>query len=107
MKSVRPLCEDMQKKIRAWRRTPSKRVYTAALRLLELHAEYCIGLSESMILTAEGRADEAFDAFNAFFDSFGRHEYEIERYFDHHLAYTALKRSLHAGKIRKAREEIG
>ncbi|MBR6530472.1 MAG: hypothetical protein IKT43_03555 [Clostridia bacterium] len=60
-----------------------------------------------MILTAEGRADEAFDAFNAFFDSFGAHEFEIERYFDHHLAYTALKRSLHPGKNRIEREEIG
>ena len=60
-----------------------------------------------MILTAEGKADEAFDAFNALFDSFGRHEFEIERYFDHYLAYSALKRSLHAGKIRVEREEIG
>jgi hypothetical protein len=60
-----------------------------------------------MILTAEGKADEAFDAFNTFFDSFGSHEFEIERYFDHHLAYSALKRSLHAGKTRTEREEIG
>ena len=52
-------------------------------------------------------ADEAFDAFNAFFDSFGRHEFEIERYFDHHLAYRALARSLHPGKNRIEREEIG
>ena len=107
LKAVKPLCDAMLQSIRAWKKSAKKRVYTVSLRLLELHAEYCLGLAESMILTAEGRADEAFDAFNAFFDSFGAHEFEIERYFDHHLAYSALKRSLHPGKNRIEREEIG
>ena len=104
---IAPMCAEMAKKIRAWRKVPQKRIFSLSLRLLELHAEYCTGLAESMILTAEGKADEAFDAFNAFFDSFGAHEFEIERYFDHHLAYTALKRSLHPGKNRIITEEIG
>ena len=97
----------MAKKLRAWRKMPQRRISGLSLRLLELHAEYCTGLAESMILTAEGKADEAFDAFNALFDSFGSHEFEIERYFDHYLAYSALRRSLHAGKNRVEREEIG
>ena len=107
LKTVKPLCNAMLQSIKAWKKSAKKRVHTVSLRLLELHAEYCLGLAESMILTADGRADEAFDAFNAFFDSFGAHEFEIERYFDHHLAYTALKRSLHPGKNRIEREEIG
>jgi hypothetical protein len=107
LKEIAPLCAEMVKKLRAWRKAPQKRIFSLSLRLLELHAEYCTGLAESMILTAEGKADEAFDAFNAFFDSFGSHEFEIERYFDHHLAYSALRRSLHAGKTRTEREEIG
>lgn len=104
---VEKLCGEMKKNARAWIKESKKRVHSASLRLLELHCEYCAGLAESMILTACGRADEAFDAFNAFFDSFGRHEFEIERYFDHHLAYRALARSLHPGKNRIEREEIG
>ncbi|MBO5967183.1 MAG: DUF4838 domain-containing protein [Clostridia bacterium] len=107
LKKIAPLCAEMAKKIRAWRKVPQKRIFSLSMRILELHAEYCVGLAESMILTAEGKADEAFDAFNALFDSFGRHEFEIERYFDHHLAYSALKRSLHAGKNRIITEEIG
>jgi hypothetical protein len=107
LKSVAPLCEEMIKHIRAWRRAPQKRIHSLSFRLLELHAEYCSGLAESMILNALGKPDEAFDAFNEFFDSFGRHEYEIERYFDHHLSYSALRRSLHAGKTRTEKEEIG
>ncbi len=107
LRQIAPMCEEMAKKIRAWRRIPQKRILSLSLRLLELHAEYCTGLAESMILTAEGKADEAFNAFNIFFDSFGAHEFEIERYFDHHLAYTALKRSLHPGKNRIITEEIG
>jgi hypothetical protein len=107
LKKVAPLCAEMAKKLRAWRRTPQRRIFSLSMRILELHAEYCAGLAESMILTALGQSDEAFDTFNAFFDSFGRHEFEIERYFDHHLAYSALKRSLHAGKTRTEREEIG
>ena len=97
----------MLTKIKAWKKASGRRVHTVALRLLELHVEYCLGLAETMILTAEGKADEAFDAFNAFFDSFGRHEFEIERYFDHNLAYKALKRSLHPGMNRVEPEEVG
>ena len=107
LKTINQLTGEMLKNIKEWKKTSLKRVHTVALRLLELHAEYCNGLAESMILTAEGKKEEAFDAFNSFFDSFGAHEFEIERYFDHHLAYTALKRSLHPGMTKKITEEIG
>ena len=107
LRAVPSLCKPMLDKIKAWKKASRKRVHTVALRLLELHVEYCLGLAESMILTAEGKGDEAFEAFNAFFDSFGRHEFEIERYFDHCLAYKALYRSLHQGKKRKITEEVG
>lgn len=107
LRSLPSLCEPMLKKIKGWKKSSRKRVHTLSLRLLELHVEYCLGLAESMILTAEGKEDEAFDTFNAFFDSFGRHEFEIERYFDHCLAYKALYRSLHQGKKKKVTEEVG
>ena len=107
LRSIPPLCEPMLAKIKAWKKSSRKRVHTVALRLLELHVEYCLGLAEGMILTAEGKAEEAFDSFNDFFDSFGRHEFEIERYFDHCLAYKALYRSLHQGKKKKVTEEVG
>ncbi len=107
LKTIKPLCEEMLGKIKKWKKNCPKRVHSVSLRLLELHAEYCISLAESMILTALGKSDEAFVAFNAAFDSFGQHETEIERYFDHDLAYKALYRSLHQGKKRTITEEVG
>lgn len=107
LRALPSICEPMLAKIKAWKKASRKRVHTVSLRLLELHIEYCLGIAESMILTAEGKEDEAFDVFNAFFDSFGRHEFEIERYFDHCLAYKALYRSLHQGKKKKVTEEVG
>ena len=107
MKAVKPLCEAIKSKVKSWKKSCPKRIYSLSLRLLELHAEFCVDLAGSMILTAEGKADEAFDAFNAAFAAIGRHEPEIERYFDHYLAYSALRRSLHPGKTRIETEEVG
>lgn len=107
MRAVRPLCEAMRSKVKSMKKSCQKRIHSLSLRLLELHAAFCIDLADSMILTAKGKADEAFDAFNSAFDAIGRHEPEIERYFDHYLAYSALRRSLHPGKTRIETEEVG
>ena len=68
------------------------RVQTTTARLLMRHGEYCRGLAEPLALLAEGKPEEGLAAFTAFSDSFGRYEYELERYHDHYLAATALRR---------------
>lgn len=68
------------------------RVQTLTARLLTRHAEYCKGLAEPLALLAEGKTEDALAAYLAFNADFGRHEYELERYHDHYMAATALKR---------------
>ena len=38
---------------------------------------------------AKGDQDKAFEKFEEFRKSFGKYEFEIERYFDHGLAFTS------------------
>ena len=68
-----------------------KRAQTVAVRLLLKHLEYCRGMADIFILKALGADVEAKRAYDAFLDSFGRYEVEIERYFDHHLFYTTYR----------------
>lgn len=82
------------------------RVQTVAWRLLLRHAEYCRLLSEPCALKAEGRDEEAYHAFRAAFDEFGKYEVEIERYYDQHMAVTAFTRNMFKAP-EKPMEEIG
>ncbi len=63
-------------------KTMPKRVQTVAMRLLIKYLEYITGIAHFMTLRALGASAEAKQAANEFIDSFGRHEIEIERYFD-------------------------
>ena len=40
---------------------------------------------------ARGEEEKAFEAFEAFRKEFGKYECELERYFDHGLAFTCLR----------------
>ncbi|MBQ7246664.1 MAG: DUF4838 domain-containing protein [Lachnospiraceae bacterium] len=64
------------------------RPQTVSMRLLLRHSEYIEGLAKCMIEKARGNEDAAFAAFEEFRKSFGKYEFEIERYFDHGLAFT-------------------
>jgi hypothetical protein len=55
-------------------------------RLLMRHAEYAKGYLEVVLAKAEGEDEKAQTLASEFAHRFGRHEYEIERYFDHCLA---------------------
>lgn len=68
------------------------RVQTVTAKLLLRHGEYCKGICEPLALLAEGKTAEALEAYTAFSNVFGRYEYELERYHDHFMAATALKR---------------
>ena len=67
------------------------RVQTVSARLLERHAEFCEGLAEVLIERARGNNRQAMEMFEELRKSFGRHEAEIERYFDHSLYFGALR----------------
>ena len=69
------------------------RARTVSVRILEKHAEYCEGLARVLIERAKGDIPTAEKMFNEFRIEFGRHEAEIERYFDHAL-YFGIMRSL-------------
>ncbi len=68
------------------------RVQTTTAKLLMRHGEYCRGLAEPLALLAEGKPTEGLEAYTAFNNEFGRCEPELERYHDHYLAATALRR---------------
>lgn len=65
------------------------RVHSVSYRLLDLHREYCEGIARIMRERALGNHDDAPAMQMEFAKQFGRHEPEIERYFDHYMCmYT-------------------
>ena len=67
------------------------RVRTVAVRLLEKHAQYCEAIAEITAERARGRIDTALDMLDKFKVRFGKHEAEIEEYFDHNLHFRAMR----------------
>jgi len=66
------------------------RPQTVSYRLLERHAEYITYLADTMSSKALGDQPQAFEKAENFARQFGRHEFEIERYYDHDLAVKTL-----------------
>lgn len=66
------------------------RPQTVSYRLLERNGEYILGMAQFFSLLAKGQNEEARAFWAQFAVQFGRHEYEIERYFDHFLAFRML-----------------
>lgn len=97
LKKVKELAEQGRKLAQTHRVMPT-RPQTISYRLLERHAEYIEGVAGFMMEKARGNYELAKELSKTFFQSFGRHEYEIERYYDHSMACEALK--LLAGKSR-------
>ena len=71
-------------------RNNATRPQSVSWRLLELHAEYIEGYGKIMEEMAKGHAAIAYELAVEFYRSFGRHEFEIERYYDHCLACRTL-----------------
>lgn len=66
------------------------RVQTVSMRLLLRHAEYCELLADTVKELAKGDAEAYKQKRLAMADTFGRHEFELERYFDHYLCMKNL-----------------
>ena len=69
------------------------RVQVLAWRLLERHAEFCEGLADVLIYKCRGYDKLALEKMDAFIASFGRHDYELERWCDFGL-FSRLTRSI-------------
>ena len=68
------------------------RVQALAWRLLERHAEFSEGLAEVFIAKCRGYDKLALEKMDAFIASFGRHDYELERYCDFGLMASLTRR---------------
>ena len=79
-------------------RTMPTRPQVISWRLLQLHTEYIEGLGKIMGEKCIGNDCYAAELFDAFVPQFGRHEYEIERYFDQTLAFRTYTVKLNAAK---------
>ena len=66
------------------------RPQTVSMRLLLRHAEYIEGIASFMENVAQGNEKAALEQFEVFERAFGKYEFEIERYFDHYLAFHTL-----------------
>ena len=54
-------------------------------KLLRLYMEYCTGLAKCLIAKCFGAGAEAREMFMDFLADFGRHEAEIETYYDQYM----------------------
>ena len=67
------------------------RPQTLAYRHLNHHAEYCELLADVFIAKCQGDTPKALELMKKLNDEFGRHDYELERYFDFCLAVRTLE----------------
>ena len=71
---------------------------TVSMRNMLRHADYCEGLASALIETARGDSETAKHIFTDFLADFGKHEVELERYFDQGLAGLCLLRIIRSSK---------
>ena len=90
LRRVSEIVEDFRPFLEAHKNMP-KRVQTVAMRLLIRYLEYVEGFAHFMTLRALGAGAEARKEANEFITRFGRHEVEIERYFDICILGKALE----------------
>ena len=79
-------------------KTNPTRPQAVSWRLMLHHAEYIEGLADVLGEKCIGNDCLAAEKFDAFVEQFGRHEFEIERYFDHMLAFRSYVVKLNAAK---------
>ena len=91
LRSVHKITKEIEPLLLAHKNMPY-RAQTVAVRLLLKHLEYCNGLADIWVLKALGADAEAVKAYDAFLDSFGRYEVEIERYFDQKMFNSSMSR---------------
>ena len=88
---VQTLVDDMRQIIKDHMLMPT-RPQTVGWRLLLRHAEYCEGLAKVLTEKCQGHDVLALEMLEQFLKDFGRHDFELERYFDFGLCANATMR---------------
>ena len=68
------------------------RVQSISYRLLDIHKEFCDSVAQIMLPRTQGNHDDAARMQQEFCKQFGRHEFELERYYDHYLCMRTYGR---------------
>ena len=66
------------------------RVQQVYWRILRLHTEYCDGLAKVLTEKCLGHSAKARELFYEFMEAFGKHDFELDRYFDFGLAADSI-----------------
>ena len=98
LRNVKELAKEGEALALAHLQVPT-RCQTISWRLILRHCEYVVGVAETMALLAEGDQAGADTYGRAFCEEFGKHEFEIERYYDHYLACLCLLRRIDRTKL--------
>ena len=96
--SIKTLAEKGRAIAAAHRAMPT-RPQTVSMRLLSRHADFIEGLAEFLEAAAIGNTAESLTILDAFRIRFGQYEVELERYFDHFIAFRAYKMLIDRPKI--------
>ena len=91
LSEVKQLTADMRAVIDDHMLMPT-RPQTVAWRILLRHTEYCAGLAAVMMEKCQGHDEVAQQMLDDFFQSFGRHDFELERYLDFGLCVNSISR---------------
>ncbi len=75
-----------------------RRISTVSVRLLEHHADFCLGLSSVLIEAAKGNKNSALAKFADFGCEFGKREIYIQRYYDHYFYIRFIRESIIKGE---------
>ena len=66
------------------------RAQTVAYKLLRYHMDFCVGIAKCFAMKCVGGGEEASEEFKKFLLDFGKHEAEIERWYDQALMAYSL-----------------
>jgi hypothetical protein len=84
IRKVRGIIEDFRPFLNTHKNMPM-RAQTVAYRVLERYLEYCEGIAKVLVLKCVGANEEAIQEYAIFLNELGKHEVEIERFYDQSL----------------------
>ena len=101
---VQEICAQMREVCAAHRDMPI-RAQQVCWRVIALHTEFCSGFAAVMEEKCQGRNKYSHEQYHAFLEEFGKHDFELERFFDFGLCAETLHRIVDA-KIKKTGMEV-
>ena len=96
---VKGICEKMRE-YAIENYTCSARAQTVSMKLLLHHTEFAIGAAELMKLACRGITEGIDEMAEDFYESLGKAEAELERYYDHYLCVYSWRHRIAKGQKR-------